>query len=43
MDTLVLVLGESGDYPISLTVLDAEGYRSWLSAIFRFSTGPSGP
>lgn len=42
-DTLAFVRGEAGDYQISLTILDAEGYRSWRSDIFRFSAGPSGP
>lgn len=42
-DTLAFVPSETGDYQISLTILDAEGYRSWLSGSFRFSEGSSGP
>jgi hypothetical protein len=35
-DTLAFALPAAGDYPISLTLKDAEGYRSWLSVPFRF-------
>ena len=34
-DTLAFVLGEAGEYQISLTIEDVEGYRSWLSVPFR--------
>lgn len=42
-DTLTIGPGEAGDYRISLTIQDVEGYRSWLSLSFRFLAGPSGP
>jgi hypothetical protein len=35
-DTLSVVLPDSGEYKINLTIRDAEGYRSWLSIPFRF-------
>ena len=35
-DTLSVVLPDSGEYKINLTIRDAGGYRSWLSMPFRF-------
>lgn len=35
-DTLVFALPATGDYQVSLTIRDAEGYRSWLALPLRF-------
>jgi len=35
-DTLAFVLPAAGDYQVSLTIRDAQGYRSWLALPLRF-------